>query len=85
MSFADLIDRFLFVQALEAQKCCAEGVIASDASANIGSIFGIGFPPWTGGVRQFVSGYPGGREAFEARAQALAATYGPRFEVNAPG
>ncbi|MEO6989168.1 MAG: 3-hydroxyacyl-CoA dehydrogenase NAD-binding domain-containing protein, partial [Aquihabitans sp.] len=82
--FEDLTDRFLFIQALETQKCFDEGVISSDASANIGSIFGIGFPAWTGGVRQFVSGYPSGRAAFTARAQALAATYGPRFEPKSP-
>lgn len=66
--FGDLQERFLFVQALETQKCYDEGVITSDADANIGSIFGIGFPAWTGGVRQFIANYPGGREAFLARA-----------------
>lgn len=80
LPFEDLADRLLFIQALETQKCFDEGIIASDASANIGSIFGIGFPAWTGGVRQFVSGYPGGPAAFAARARALAETYGPRFE-----
>ena len=62
------------------QQCFDEGVIASDPDANIGSIMGIGFPPWTGGVRQFIAGYPGGRAKFVARAQALATAFGPRFE-----
>ena len=39
--------------------------------------------PWTGGVRQFVKGYPGGRTAFLERADELAARYGKRFEVPA--
>lgn len=78
--FDDLRDRFLFIQSLETEKCFSEGVITSDADANIGSIFGIGFPAWTGGVRQFVAGYPGGRAAYVARAKALSTAYGPRFE-----
>ncbi|MBN9747866.1 3-hydroxyacyl-CoA dehydrogenase [Amycolatopsis sp. A1MSW2902] len=77
--FDDLIDRFLFGQALETQRAFDEGIIDSDPDANIGSAFGIGFPPWTGGVRQFVTGYPGGRTAFLDRAGELAAAYGNRF------
>jgi 3-hydroxyacyl-CoA dehydrogenase/enoyl-CoA hydratase/3-hydroxybutyryl-CoA epimerase len=77
--FADLVDRFLFVQAIETQRAFDDGIISSDADANIGSIFGIGFPAWTGGVRQFVTGYPGGREAYLARAAELASRYGARF------
>ena len=49
-----------------------------------GSIMGIGFPPWTGGVRQFIAGYPGGRAKFVARAQALATAFGPRLEPTGP-
>ena len=50
------------------------------ADANIGSIFGIGFPAWTGGVLQYVNTYDGvGPAAFVARARELAATYGERF------
>jgi 3-hydroxyacyl-CoA dehydrogenase/enoyl-CoA hydratase/3-hydroxybutyryl-CoA epimerase len=75
----DMIDRMLFAEALETQKCLDEGVLTSTADANIGSIMGIGFPPWTGGTAQFVVGYPGGKEGFVARARELAAQYGERF------
>ncbi|MCB0933863.1 MAG: enoyl-CoA hydratase/isomerase family protein [Mycobacterium sp.] len=75
----DMIDRMLFAEALETQKCFDEGVITSTADANIGSIFGIGFPPWTGGAAQFIAGYPGGRAAFLARCKELAERYGDRF------
>ena len=75
----DMIDRMLFAEVLETQKCFDEGVITSTADANIGSIMGIGFPPWTGGAAQFIVGYPGGRAGFVARAQELAAKYGERF------
>ena len=75
----DMIDRMLFAEALETQKCFDEGVITTTADANIGSIMGIGFPPWTGGAAQFITGYPGGKAAFVARAKELAARYGDRF------
>ncbi|HEU4362828.1 MAG TPA: 3-hydroxyacyl-CoA dehydrogenase NAD-binding domain-containing protein [Mycobacterium sp.] len=76
----DMIDRMLFAEALETQKCLDEGVLTSTADANIGSIFGIGFPPWTGGTHQYIVGYPGGKAAFVARAKELAAKYGHRFD-----
>ena len=75
----DMIDRMRFAEALETQKCFDEGVITTTADANIGSIMGIGFPPWTGGAAQYIAGYPGGRTAFVARAKELAARYGERF------
>ncbi|SOJ57145.1 Fatty acid oxidation complex subunit alpha [Mycobacterium simulans] len=79
----DMIDRMLFAEALETQKCLDENVLTSTADANIGSIMGIGFPPWTGGSAQFIVGYSGpagtGKEAFVARARELAAKYGDRF------
>jgi 3-hydroxyacyl-CoA dehydrogenase/enoyl-CoA hydratase/3-hydroxybutyryl-CoA epimerase len=79
----DMIDRMLFAEALETQKCLDENVLTSTADANIGSIMGIGFPPYTGGSAQFIVGYQGaggtGKEAFVARARELAAKYGDRF------
>ncbi len=55
-------------------------MIESVADANIGSIFGIGFPGWTGGVLQYINGYDGGLPGFVARARELAERYGERFE-----
>ena len=72
-----MIERFLFVQSLETVRCMEEGVIESIADANIGSIMGIGFPPWTGGVVQYINQY--GLREFVARAQELASRYGERF------
>lgn len=79
----DIQDRYLFAMALETAKTFEEGVIESAAAANIGSIFGIGFPPLTGGAVQFMQGYPGGLAGFVARARELAKAYGPRFEPSA--
>jgi 3-hydroxyacyl-CoA dehydrogenase / enoyl-CoA hydratase / 3-hydroxybutyryl-CoA epimerase len=78
--FEDLKERMLFIEAIETVKCLDEGVIESVADANIGSILGIGFPGWTGGVLQYVNGYEGGPAGFVARARELAERYGERFE-----
>ncbi|MBS1871094.1 MAG: enoyl-CoA hydratase/isomerase family protein [Actinobacteria bacterium] len=88
ISLRDLEERMMFAEALETVKCLDEGVIESVADANIGSIFGIGFPAWTGGVLQYINQYgdpvrnpdTGGPAAFVARARELAARYGARFE-----
>lgn len=75
----DLEERMMFIEAIETVKCRDEGVIESVADANIGSIFGIGFPAWTGGVLQYINGYDGGVAGFVARARELAEKYGERF------
>jgi 3-hydroxyacyl-CoA dehydrogenase/enoyl-CoA hydratase/3-hydroxybutyryl-CoA epimerase len=80
ISLRDLEERMLFAESLESVKCLDEGVIESVADANIGSILGIGFPGWTGGVLQYINGYDGGVSGFVARARELAETYGERFE-----
>ncbi|WP_370325018.1 3-hydroxyacyl-CoA dehydrogenase NAD-binding domain-containing protein [Euzebya sp.] len=83
----DIQERMLFAEALETVKCFDEGVLETVPDANIGSIFGIGFPAWTGGVIQFIDGYAGvtnpvnatGVTGFVARAKELADRYGERF------
>ncbi|MFJ9947254.1 3-hydroxyacyl-CoA dehydrogenase NAD-binding domain-containing protein [Kitasatospora sp. NPDC091207] len=77
--FEDLKERMLFSEALDAVRCLEEGVLTSVADANVGSILGIGFPAWTGGVFQYINGYEGGPAGFAARARELAAGYGERF------
>ncbi|WP_267242037.1 3-hydroxyacyl-CoA dehydrogenase NAD-binding domain-containing protein [Streptomyces sp. PR69] len=78
--FEDMQERMLFSEALDTVRCLEEGVLTSVADANIGSIMGIGFPAWTGGVLQYINGYEGGLPGFVARAQELAERYGERFE-----
>jgi long-chain acyl-CoA synthetase len=68
-----------FAESLDTVRLLEEGVLSSVADANIGSIFGIGFPAWTGGVLQYINGYPGGLPGFTARARELADRYGARF------
>ncbi|MDI9333076.1 MAG: 3-hydroxyacyl-CoA dehydrogenase NAD-binding domain-containing protein [Cytophagales bacterium] len=75
----DLQDRFLYRQAVETARCLHEGVLTTVHDANIGSIFGIGFPAWTGGALQFV--YSQGVDSFADKANSLAAQYGQGFAV----
>ncbi|MBW1601968.1 enoyl-CoA hydratase/isomerase family protein [Streptomyces sp. JJ66] len=77
--FADLQERMLFAEALDTVRCLEEGILTTVADANIGSLMGIGFPPWTGGCLQYINGYPGGLPGFVARARELAKRYGDRF------
>lgn len=78
VSEADIKDRLLFRQVIEALKCLETHVLRSAEDGNIGSIMGIGAPVWTGGLLQFVEtfGYP----AFVDRCNELAASYGERFK-----
>jgi 3-hydroxyacyl-CoA dehydrogenase/enoyl-CoA hydratase/3-hydroxybutyryl-CoA epimerase len=73
----ELKDRILYIQAIESARCLEEGVLRNVADANIGSIFGIGFPAWAGGALQFINAV--GVAKFAARADALAAKYGERY------
>lgn len=77
--FEDMTERMLFIEAIETVKCVDEGVLTSAAEANVGSILGIGYPGWTGGVLQYINQYAGGLPGFVARARELAARYGDRF------
>jgi 3-hydroxyacyl-CoA dehydrogenase/enoyl-CoA hydratase/3-hydroxybutyryl-CoA epimerase len=77
--FEDLQERMLFAEAIDTVRCIDDGVLMSTADANIGSLLGIGFPPWTGGVLQYINQYEGGLAGFVVRARQLAAAYGPTF------
>lgn len=74
---AEMMERLMFVQALETVRCLAENVVTNAADANIGAILGWGFAPFKGGTLQYINDY--GVAAFIERSEALAAKYGERF------
>lgn len=74
-----LKDRLLYRQAVETARCLHENVLTTVHDANIGSIFGIGFPAWTGGAMQFI--YSQGVDAFARRCAELAAAHGKGFAL----
>ncbi len=72
--------RLLYRQAVETARCLQENVLTSAHDANIGSIFGIGFPAWTGGALQFV--FSEGLETFVNNCRQLAQQHGQGFELS---
>ena len=72
-------DRFLFCQVIESGWCLQEKVITEPAAVNLASVYGCGFPAYTGGVLRFVQSY--GTTDFVDRAGELAERYGQRFTV----
>lgn len=73
----DKVDRLLFCMAIESVRILQECVLDNAGDGNIGSVLGIGFPRWTGGVFQFLNQY--GLEKAVQRAQYLAERYDARF------
>ncbi|MCV6614947.1 MAG: 3-hydroxyacyl-CoA dehydrogenase NAD-binding domain-containing protein [Cellvibrionaceae bacterium] len=73
----DMKDRLLYIEAVETARCYEEKVLTSVRDANLGSIMGIGYPAWTGGILQFIN--QTGLRTFVKRAQQLAEQYGERF------
>jgi 3-hydroxyacyl-CoA dehydrogenase/enoyl-CoA hydratase/3-hydroxybutyryl-CoA epimerase len=76
---ADVKDRLMYAQAIEAARTMAEGIVHDPREADLGSIFGWGFAPFTGGAISFIDTI--GAKRFVARADELLQAYGPQFEV----
>ncbi len=79
-SVAELKERLLVTQALEAARTVEEGVITDPREADVGSILGFGFAPYTGGTLSYIDGM--GAEKFVALADRLAEKHGVRFRPN---
>jgi 3-hydroxyacyl-CoA dehydrogenase / enoyl-CoA hydratase / 3-hydroxybutyryl-CoA epimerase len=75
----EVIERLLFVQILEALWCLQEGVVTSVPEANLGSIYGWGFPSVKGGVLQYVNDY--GLKAFVEKCKIYENRLGQRFKI----
>ena len=81
---SDLVDmeelkkRFLVTQAVEAARTIEEGII-TEQEADVGSIFGFGFPPFTGGTISYINQM--GKKKFVELCDKLTAKFGPRFEA----
>lgn len=73
--------RLLCIQTLEAARCFEEGVVQTAAEGDVGSVLGIGFPAYTGGVFSYIDtmGWP----KFVATCDQLADTVAERFRPTA--
>ena len=77
INIEELKHRFLAVQSLEAARCIEEGVITDVREADVGSILGWGFAPFTGGTISWIDMM--GARRFVELCQALEKKHGPRF------
>ena len=75
----DLVERFLYAQVIEALWCLREQVVGTGPEANLGSIYGWGFPAALGGVLQYIAHH--GEENFHKRGAELMQQHGQRFRV----
>jgi len=78
IDIAELKHRLLVVQALEAARCVEEGVITDVREADVGSILGFGFAPFTGGTLSYIDMI--GTKRFVDLCRRLEKKYGPRFK-----
>ena len=74
---AELKARLLGIQALETARCVEEGVITDVREADVGSILGFGFAPFTGGTLSYIDMM--GTKAFVELCRRLEESHGPRF------
>ena len=77
---AEIQHRLLVAQALEAARTMEERVVTDPREADVGSILGFGFAPFTGGVLSYIDGM--GAKRFVALAESLEAKHGVRFRPN---
>ncbi|CDZ43332.1 3-hydroxyacyl-CoA dehydrogenase NAD-binding domain-containing protein [Neorhizobium galegae] len=75
---AVLKQRLLVTIALEAARTVEEGIVTDPREADVGSILGFGFAPYTGGTLSYIDGM--GVKTFVALCEKLAASYGPHFK-----
>jgi 3-hydroxyacyl-CoA dehydrogenase/enoyl-CoA hydratase/3-hydroxybutyryl-CoA epimerase len=76
----ELKQRLLAIQALETARCVEEDVLTDVREADVGSILGFGYAPFTGGTLSYIDGM--GTTAFVALCNRLAKKYGDRFKPN---
>jgi len=80
LDVAGLKARLLAIQALETARCFEEGVITDVREADVGSILGFGFAPYSGGTLSYIDMM--GTAKFVELCKALTKKYGPRFKPN---
>jgi 3-hydroxyacyl-CoA dehydrogenase/enoyl-CoA hydratase/3-hydroxybutyryl-CoA epimerase len=77
LDIEELKQRFLVVQAVEAARTVEDHVIVDPREADVGSILGFGFAPFTGGTLSYIDFM--GTKAFVELCHKLEAKYGSRF------
>jgi 3-hydroxyacyl-CoA dehydrogenase/enoyl-CoA hydratase/3-hydroxybutyryl-CoA epimerase len=76
----ELKHRLLAIQALETARCFEENVLTDVREADVGSILGFGYAPYSGGTLSYIDMM--GTKTFVALCEKLAQKYGERFKPN---
>ena len=74
----EIVDRCLLLFVNETARCLEEGILNSAHDADVGAVFGLGFPPFWGGAFKYVDHL--GAASIVERLRGLADKYGSRFE-----
>ncbi len=74
----EVVERCVYPLVNEAIRCLEEGIVRSARDADIGAVFGLGFPPFRGGPFRFADAF--GPAALANRLESWASKLGPRFE-----
>ncbi|MBD1388180.1 fatty acid oxidation complex subunit alpha FadB [Neiella sp. HB171785] len=74
----EIIARMMVPMVLETVRCLEEGIVASPAEADMALVYGLGFPPFRGGVFRYLETM--GLQNFVAMADQLA-ELGPLYQV----
>ena len=75
----ELQNRYLAAIALEAARTVEEGIVTDPREADIGTILGFGFAPYTGGALSYIDTM--GAQAFVDMCKVLARKYGKQFKA----
>ena len=78
IDIGELKARLLAIQALETARCVEANVVTDMREADVGSILGFGFAPFTGGTLSYIDGM--GAKAFVALCNRLTKAHGDRFK-----
>ncbi len=81
LEMADIKDRLMFAQVLEAVRALEEGVLMDIREGDVGAILGWGFAPWSGGPLSWLDIL--GAEYAAERCDQLEAKFGERFKCPA--
>jgi 3-hydroxyacyl-CoA dehydrogenase/enoyl-CoA hydratase/3-hydroxybutyryl-CoA epimerase len=77
LDIGELKQRFLVTQAVEAARTIEDGVVTDPREADVGSIIGFGFAPFTGGTLSYIDAM--GAANFVVLCERLRKKFGERF------